>query len=358
MKLLGLKVALVHDDLVQWGGAERVLVAISEIFPQAPIYTSVYDNQHRILQKEFGAKKIITSFVQKIPGWKGLYKTLLPFYPAAFERFDFSGFDLVISQTTRFAKSILTPPATKHICYCHTPPRFLWNFSGETVTPSLQFYLNFLRFYDQTSSHRVDTWIAGSVNAQERIRKIYKSDAYVLQPFVDLERFDNVSPFDGGYLLVISRLNHYKKVDLAVKAANKLKIPLKIVGGGPHEWELRRLAGPTVEFLGRVDEEVLPFLLAGCKALIVAGEEDFGLTPLEAQAAGKPVIAFKKGGALETVIEAQTGYFFDMQSVDSLISVLVKLDKEGYNKNSCQKQAARFSKAAFINKFQDFINSL
>ncbi|MFH0937024.1 MAG: glycosyltransferase [Candidatus Daviesbacteria bacterium] len=353
-----MKIALVHDDLVQWGGAERVLLALSELFPDAPIYTSVFDQENKMLKQNFANKKITTSFLQRIPGWKNLYKVLLPLYPLAFEQLDFSGFDVVISQTTRFAKAIVTKPETLHICYCHTPPRFLWNFSGEKVPQILQPLFNYLRYYDQISSKRVDMWIAGSKNVQERIKKIYGVPSKIIYPFIDLSRFENVTSFKGDYLLVISRLNAYKRVDLAIAAANKLKIPLKIVGTGPKLEELQQVVGSTVEFVGTVDEKLLTMLLAGCKALIIAGEEDFGLTSLEAQALGKPVVAFKKGGALETVVEHETGYFFEEQTVESLIEALQNLDKRGYNQKRCLLQAQQFPKKKFMREFRNFIQSL
>lgn len=353
-----LKVALVHDDLVQWGGAERVLVTLSEIFPAAPIYTSVYDKRNKLLQDNFGSKKIKTSFIQKIPSWKKFYKALLPLYPLAFEQFDFSGFDLVISHSTRFAKCIVTKPETKHACYCPTPPRFLWNFSGEKVGRLLNPYLSYLRVFDNVASNRVDFWIANSVNVQNRIKKVYKSESFVVYPFVDLERFSKVKGFDGGYLLVISRLNFYKRVDLVIKAANTLGIPLKVIGTGPEYRRFTRTAGPTVEFMGAVDERLLTLILAGCKALVVAGEEDFGMVSLEAQALGKPVVAYKKGGSLETVIDGETGHLFAEQTVESLISALEKLDKRGYNQNKCRSQAQRFSKENFIRQFIEIIYSL
>ncbi len=354
-----MKVALVHDDLVQWGGAERVLVALSEMYPDAPIYTSLFDKEHPLLKEKFHDKKIITSFIQKIPGWKYLYKPFLPLYPLAFEQFDFSEYDLVVSNTTRFAKSIITKPGTVHICYCHTPPRFLWGFSGQKVTGILKPYLNWLRRYDKESSTRPDFFIAGSKNAQQRIQDIYGRDSKVVYPFVELERFSSVKPFQGNYLLVIARLIPYKKVDLVIKAAKRLKLPLKIVGDGPQAEKLKALAGPQVDFFPRLDEETLMYLLAGCKALVVAAEEDFGMGPLEAQVLGKPIIAFKKGGALETVIEGKTGYFFEEQNVDSLIEALKKLDELGYNEESCFAQAQAFSKTKFVQQFQDICtNSL
>lgn len=353
-----MKIALVHDDLFQWGGAERVLEALGEAFPDAPIYTSVVNWTNPLIKQNFGHKNISTSFLQKIPGWKFFYKALLPLYPLAFEQFDLSEYDVVISQTTRFAKSIITKPHTLHICYCHTPPRFLWNFSGERSLGILQPVLSYLRFYDQVSSHRVDTWIAGSVNAQNRIKKIYQQDSQVIYPFVDLERFKNVKTFQGGYLLSVSRLNSYKRVDLVIQAANRLGIPLKVVGDGPLLDKLKTIAGPTVEFLGMINEDLLTFLLSGCQALVVAGEEDFGLTALEAQALGKPVIAYGAGGALETVVEGETGYLFKEQTMESLIEALSKLDKQGYNKKRCLAQAASFSKERFINNFTKLVSNL
>ncbi|MFA5933044.1 MAG: glycosyltransferase [Microgenomates group bacterium] len=352
-----LKVALAHDDLVQWGGAERVLVTLSQMFPEAPIYTSVFDKDNRMLRRHFADRKIITSFIQKIPFWKQMYRMMLPFYSIAFEAFDFSDYDLVISQTTRFAKGIITKSGTTHISYVHTPPRFLWDFSGGKITGFAQLFFCCQRILDQITSSRVDIFVAGSKNAQKRINKIYKKKASIIYPFVDLTRFSNVSSFDGGYLLVVSRLNNYKRVDLVITAANKLNIPLKIVGTGPQEERLKKLANPNVTFLGSVDEESLALLLSGCKALVIAAEEDFGLMPLEAQALSKPVIAYKKGGVAETVKDGETGILFDVQSAESIISALVKLDKHGYNKKTCLNQARFFSKDKFIQEFNSLVKS-
>jgi glycosyltransferase involved in cell wall biosynthesis len=352
-----LKVALVHDDLVQWGGAERVLVTLSQMFPEAPIYTSVFDRNNRMLRRHFENRKIITSFIQSIPYWKQMYRMLLPFYVFAFEAFDFSDYDIVISQTTRFAKSILTKPNTLHICYVHTPPRFLWDFSGGKITGLSQLFFSFQRVLDQITSSRVDVWVAGSQNAKKRIKKIYKKEAKVIYPFVDLSRFSSVITFDGGYLLVVSRLNNYKRVDLIIQTANNLNIPLKIVGTGPQEEKLKLLAGSNVEFLGVVDEELLTLLISGCKAIVIAAEEDFGLMPLEAQAISKPIIAYKKGGAMETVKDLETGILFENQSVESITAALVKLDKSGYNKKACLENVENFSKDKFIQEFNLLVNS-
>ncbi len=352
------KIALVHDDLVQWGGAEKVLAAISDIFPDAPIYTSVYNRENNLIEKYFGTKNIITSFLQKIPSWKSLYKPLMPLYPIAFEMFDFSGFDIVISQTTRFAKSIITKPNTKHICYCHTPPRFLWNFSGDETSFLLKPYFKYLKIYDLVASGRVDFWVAGSINAQERIKKIYNADSVVIYPFVDTDKHIKAYQYDGNYLLVISRLNKYKRIDLAISAAERLKIPIKVVGSGPERIHLERTGGNNTEFFQNVDDEILEQLLLGCKAVIVPGEEDFGLVALEAQSFGKPVIAYGKGGSLETVVDSQTGYIFYEQSIEGVISALDKLYKRGYNQKRCTLQVNKFSKKIFMEKFKNLIFSL
>lgn len=350
-----MKVALVHDDLVQWGGAERVLVALSEMFSNAPIYTSVFDKNNPLLATKFIDKSIITSFIQKIPGWKSMYRQLLPLYPVAFEQFDFSQYDLVISQTTRFAKAILTKPKTIHICYCHTPVRFLWGISPVT-NKLLSAYLNSLRVYDRVASKRVDYWIAGSENAKRRINQYYQAESKVVYPFVDLDRFKNIKTFDGGYYLVIARLNNYKNVDLVIKMANRLKLNLRIVGDGPERNYLGRISGSTIGFLGNLSEDYLNQVLAGCKGLIVAAEEDFGLVSLEAQALCKPIIAYKRGGNLETVIDGVTGYFFEQLTESSLIAALDKLEKYGYNIDSCLANARRFSKEEFIKRFNQVID--
>lgn len=353
-----MRIALVHDDLVQWGGAERVLTGLSEAFPEADIFTSVFDDRNPILQGSFAGRKIFTSFLQQIPGWKKLYKTLLPLYPIAFEQFDFSKYDVVISHSTRFAKAIITKPETLHICYCPTPPRFLWNFSKQEIPFLIKPYLSFLRIYDQVAANRVDLWVANSVNVKKRIKKVYQNEARVIYPFVDVKKLSQIETFDGGYLLVICRLNEYKRVDLAIEVANELKIPLKIIGVGPKLLELKKIAQPWVEFLGFLTEDLLLSTLAGCRALLVPGEEDFGLTPIEAAAMGKPVLAFRKGGAIETVIDGKTGYFFEEQSIRGVIEALEKLEKAGYDKKQCYRKAVQFSKERFIGEFQGLLKSL
>lgn len=334
-----MRVAIVHDDLVQWGGAERVLWGLCEVFPDAPIFTSVYDFDNLTLKRQFVNKKINTSFLQKIPGWKSLYKVLLPLYPIAFEQFVFDEFDLVISNTTRFAKSIITKPQTKHICYCHTPPRFLWHFSGYKNYGFGEILMTKLRLFDQISACRVDHFIAGSENAKRRIKRVYDMDSKVVYPFVDLERFKNIETFDGGYFVMMARLNKYKRIDLAQKACQELSVELKVISGS-------------------LDDEMVVKILVGCKALIIPGEEDFGLASLEAQALGKPVIAYGAGGALETVIDGKTGLFFDSQSVEDLVKAIKKFERIKIDPQKCSENAKKFSKENFIRNFKQAIANL
>ncbi|MBI2600896.1 glycosyltransferase [Candidatus Daviesbacteria bacterium] len=355
-----MKIALVHDDLVQWGGAERVFEGLTKIFPEAPIYTSLYDENNVELFKRFKGKRIITSFVQKIPGWRQMYKGLLPLYPIAFEQFDFSDYDFVISHSTRFAKNIITKPNTRHFCYCHTPPRFLWNLSNEKVNNLLEPYLSFLRVADQIFSNRVDKFLAGSKNAQDRIKKIYHKDSDILYPFVDLARFQNITAFDGGYMMVIARLNYYKRVDLVIKACQKLDIPLKIIGSGSLKDSLENLSekGNTqIEFLENLDESILLRVLSGAKALIIPGIEDFGLASLEAQAFGKPVIAYGQGGVLETVVEGKTGIFFDKQDVNSLVRAIEKLENLNIDPNACIENTCLYSFEKFEKNVKTIIST-
>lgn len=333
-----MRVALIHDDLVQWGGAERVLLGLSEIYPEAPIYTSVFDGTNSSLMRHFGSKKIVTSFLQKIPGWRSLYKALLPFYPIAFEQFVFDGYDLVISNTTRFAKSVVTKPTTKHICYCHTPPRFLWHFSGYKNYGLVELLMTKLRIYDQISARRVDSFIAGSENAKRRIKKTYGADSKVVYPFVDFERFENVQNFDGGYFVAVGRQSKYKRFGLAEDVCSKMGVELKIIDGS-------------------LSDEMVVNVLAGCKALITAGEEDFGISSLEAQALGKPVIAYGFGGSLETVIDGKTGILFKEQSPESLDKAIKKMLSGRFDSDICRSNARKYSKENFIKSFKEKVTS-
>lgn len=352
-----MRIALIHDDLIQWGGAEKVLAEISNIFPEAPIYTAIADLKNPLIKENFKNRKIKTSFLQNLPFLKTLYKPLMPLYPIAFEQFDFTDYDLVISQTTRFAKSIITKPTTTHICYIHTPPRFLWSYSGEKPNWILKPFFNWLRRFDMVSAKRVDYWLAGSKNCHGRIKEIYGENSKVLYPFVDTEKLNPSKSFNGDYYLIISRLNKYKNVSLAVKAFNKNGKKLKIIGKGPEFEKIKNLARENIEVLGKVSDSLLENLIAGCKGLIITGEEDFGMTAIEAQALGKGVICYAKGGVLETVINEKTGTYFSGQSEKSLNEAIEKFENMKLDPKDCYENAKRFSEENFKSNLLDLVEN-
>lgn len=353
-----MKIALVHDDLIQWGGAEKVLSEISNIFPDAPIYTAIADFTNPLIAQNFKNKKIITSFLQKLPFLKPLYKPLMPLYPIAFEQFDFTKYDLVISHTTRFAKSIITKPETLHVCYIHTPPRFLWNFNGEKPNKLLEPIFSKLRNFDQVSAKRVDYFLAGSKNCQKRLKKIYNVESKVLYPFVDTEKYNPSKSFEGGYYLIISRLNKYKKVGIAINAFRKNGKKLKIIGVGPGFNELKKTASENIEVLGKVSDPLLESLISGCRGLIITAEEDFGMSAIESQAFGKGVIAYGAGGVLETVIPGKTGNFFREQTSESLNQALQIFESLKIKPEDCYENSKKFSKEKFRERLLELVDVL
>ena len=350
--LQNLRVALVHYWLVGHRGGERVLEALGEIFPQADVFTLVHVPERTspgILRH-----RIHTSFVQKLPFARNHHRAFLPLYPMALESFDLRGYDLVVSSESGPAKGVLTDPETCHICYCHTPMRYLWNFyheyregAGPLTKLAMPFFAHYLRQWDLASANRVDYFVANSRNTARRIRKYFGRESEVIYPPVDLERFTPVSagtsrpaqasaPPNGSYYLAVSEMVPYKRIDLAVEAFNRLCRRLVIVGDGPELRRWRRQAGPKVEFIGRIEDEGLARLYAGCRALVFPADEDFGIAPLEAQASGRPVIAYGKGGALETVIGYRggdgpdpgrcTGLFFAPQTADALADAVRRFE--------------------------------
>jgi glycosyltransferase involved in cell wall biosynthesis len=359
-----MKVALVHDYLNQMGGAERVLIAFHEMFPDAPIYTSIYDPQR--VDPAFRSMDVRTSFMQKFPGVTKHHQPYLPFYPIAMEKLDLRGYDLVLSSSSAFAKGVITHPETVHICYCHTPMRWCWNYDeyierehlGKIARSILPFLITGLRIWDQTSAARVDHFIANSPVVAERIRKYYHRDAVYIPPPVEASRF----PFDptqqpDDYFLILSRLVPYKRIDLAIQACNQLQLPLAIIGGGRDLERLKRLAGPTIRFLGRLPDEQVVHYYTHCRAFIFPGEEDFGITPLEAQACGRPIIAYRAGGALASVVDGVTGIFFHEQTVDSLATVLATFDKHTFNPNVIHNHALEFDTPRFHRRILQFVET-
>ncbi len=340
-----MKVALVYDRVNKWGGAERVLLALHKIFPNAPLYTSVYNMEKAPWAQDF---KIIPSFLQKIPLTQH-HEWLAPLMPLAFESFSFDGYDLVISVTSEAAKGILTKPETKHLCICLTPTRYLWSgYTGYFKNKILRILsypvVSYLKAWDKKASQRPDYYLAISKEVQSRIKNYYNQESTVIYPSV---AFINakMTKENKGYFLVVSRISkftQYKRIDLAVRAATKLSLPLIVVGDGNIR-SLKKIAGPTVTFAGKVTDKELATYYANCRALIFPGMEDFGLVMVEAQAFGKPVIAFKAGGALEIVQEGETGVFFEKQTVDSLAHVLANFNENVYNNKACIKNALRFT---------------
>jgi len=359
-----MKVALVHDYLNQMGGAERVVIALHEIFPDAPIYTSIYDPAR--VDPAFQKMDIRTSFMQKLPMVTKHHQPYLPLYPFAMEKLDLRGYDLVLSSSSAFGKGVITRPETMHICYCHTPMRWCWNYEeyierehlGKVARAILPFLITKLRTWDQISAMRVDHFIANSPIVAERIRKYYRREAIYIPPPVEASRFafdPDIEPED--YFLILSRLVPYKRIDLAIEACNQLQLPLVIIGGGRDLERLKHMAGPTIRFLGKLpDEEVLRYY-TNCRAFIFPGEEDFGITPLEAQACGRPVIAYGAGGALATIVEGITGVFFREQTVESLTTALSSFNERMFNPFVIRNHALEFDTPRFRRRILQFIEA-
>lgn len=354
--LLGsLRIAIVHDYLNQQGGAEKVAEVFSRMFPSAPVYTSVYDSD--AMPEYWRAIDVRTSYMQRLAPRVNLAKALLPLYPTAFESFDLSQYDLVLSSSSSFAKGVITGPQTCHVCYCYTPTRFLWmypEYTGQLPIPAgaravLPLVITPLRVWDTAAARRVDHFIGISTTVARRIEKYYRSPASVIEPPVDVLSY-RLSRSYEDYYLVMARLHPYKRIDLAIEACNRLKARLVIVGDGPDNNRLRAMGGPTVSFLGRVSEAEARRLLAGCRALLWPGEEDFGLVPVEAQASGRPVVAYRAGGAAETVIDGETGRLFSPQTVDALVAVLQDFDPDAFDTQTMRRNAERYDLPQFVQR--------
>lgn len=358
-----MKVALVYDRINKWGGAERLLLLLHEMFPDAPIFTSVYDPIAAPWAKDL---EIRTSFLENIPYARRHHEFFALLMPLAFESFNFDEFDLVISLTSEAAKGIITSPHTKHMCICLTPTRYLWSeydlyFANEplrTLTLPLVWYL---RKWDMVAASRPDLYVSISETVSERIQKYYGKKSSVIYPPLLLE--DNKSEKGvilEDYFLVVSRLSRFtpqKRVELAIRAANKLKLPLVVVGDGDLAY-YKNIAGKTVSIVGKVTDYELVNYYKNCKALIFPGVEDFGLVMVEAQSFGRPVIAYRQGGALEIIQEGKTGDFFDKPTVSSLVNTLKLFDKRIYNSKDCVINATRFKKDTFIKQINMSVQKL
>ncbi|OGZ34635.1 MAG: hypothetical protein A2Y98_00005 [Candidatus Portnoybacteria bacterium RBG_19FT_COMBO_36_7] len=364
-----MKVALVHDYLIRMGGAERVLLELHSIFAKAPIYTLLCDK--KIAGNYLPGADIRTSFLQKLPEFiKNRRKHLLPFLPVAAESFDLRDFDLVISSSSAFAKSVITRPDTIHICYCHAPSRFLWDWSHEYINElGLGFFrkclanvlINYLRIWDKSSSKRADYWIANSRATRDKIKKYYRLDARIIYPPVRLPDWEEfLTARDGNYFLIVSQLTPYKKIDIAIEAFNKLRLPLVIIGEGPEQEKLEEEAGEDVTILGWQSERVKNEFIKNCTAFIFAGEDDFGIAPVEAMGWGKPVLAYGKGGALETVIPGVTGELF-FEPVPEILADGVRRLRDNLSNYSplvIHKRAEKFSEEIFRQEIMDFAKKI
>lgn len=358
-----MKVALVHDYLNQYGGAERVLEVFCQIFPKAPIYTLVYDKKRTGFA--FEGKKIYTSFLQKMPLLKSHHRPFLMLMPLAIEQFDFSQYDLVLSDSSSYAKGVITGPKTTHFCYCHTPTRYVWDDShkyikefgySQFIKKMAPFLLNYIRLWDELAASRVDRFIGNSQAVAGRIKKYYNREVQVIYPPIKTNLF-NIAPKIDKYFLMIGRFLSYKRFDLGIEAFNQLGLPLKIVGDGPQRKKLQRQAKSNIEFIGLISDEKLKNYYAHCQALIFPQEEDSGIVIIEAMASGRPVIAYRAGGALETIKEGITGLFFNEQTSESLIGILKKFNSLDFNPQIIRQHALQFDEKIFKDKIKNFIKS-
>ena len=350
-----MKVAIVHYWLVQMRGGEKVVEALCEMFPDADIFTHAYDPDK--ISPTIRRHNVRTTFIGRLPGAVKRYQAYLPLMPLALEQLDLREYDLVISSESGPAKGVLTRPDACHICYCHTPMRYIWNMYTEyrdDANPLLRAIIPFiatrLRKWDVLSADRVDHFVANSHNVSRRVAKYYRRESTVVHPPVDIDRFCPMPPRPGPrFYLCAGQLVSYKQIGLAIEACNRLGRPLVVVGEGPQRAELMRLASPTIRFVGRLTDEALGEYYTQCRALIFPAEEDFGIVPVEAMASGRPVIAFGRGGALETVVPGVTGVLFDAQTPGSLIDAINRFEgmQTSFDPMDLAAHAKRFSQNHF-----------
>ncbi len=354
-----MRIALIHDYITSFGGAEKTFKNLINLFPQAQAYTLFYDR--KIKEKFFPDIEIKTSFLQTVP-FKKKYQLLLPLMPVAAETIDFRKFDLVISSSFSFAKGIITRPQTKHICYCYSPNRYLWMKENDQKSlwknPLSRMLLHYMRIWDRQASERVDEFIAISKCVQKRIEKYYKRKSKLIYPLVQISNSKLTIPDSKKeFYLIVSQLRKYKRIDLAVNAFNKLGLNLIIIGQGPEKKKLQKKAAKNIQFLGWQSDEKIIEYYKNCTAFVFPGEDDFGIAPVEAMSYGKPVLAYRKGGATETVIEGKTGEFFDVQHPAVLADGIRRLKNNllKYDPEFIFAHAKKFSQQRFENQFKDFV---
>jgi glycosyltransferase involved in cell wall biosynthesis len=355
-----LKVAIVHYWLIDRRGGERVVEALCELYPQADLFTHIYDPA--VFARTLAGHRVRTTFVNGLPFATRMREPYLPLMPMALEQLDLRGYDLVISSESGPAKGVIVAPDALHVCYCHSPMRYAWDLYPQYLADVGAFkrlmmrpLTHYLRLWDQASAQRPDVIVANSTHTRSRVKKYWRRDAEVIPPPVDVERFaaaGAISP-PGDHYLCAGQLEGYKRVDLAVAAFNELGLPLVVAGTGPQLKALKRQAKPNVRFLGWTSDEELVRTVAGCRALVFPGEEDFGIVPVEAMAAGRPVIAFRRGGALDSVIEWETGLFFDEQTPASLMDAVRRFEatRDHFDARRIAAHARGFDRACFLEKF-------
>lgn len=361
------KIVLVHEYLTRPGGAERVLHRFSQIYAQSDIYTLLFDPER--MSGLFEVGRIHTSFLQKFPRFlKNRPKYLGFLAPSAVESFDLSRYTVIISSSNSFAKGVVTKPQAIHICYCHAPTSFIWDGfyhyrksqrKGAFLNFGMAFLAHYLRQWDRQAADRVDYFIANSKTTQKRIKKFYRRDSELIYPPVDIHRFTPTAEHNNTFLIV-SQLTPYKNIDIAIEAFNKLRLPLIIIGEGPDRKRLESLAEDTIVFKGYLSDEETTEYYQKCKAFIFPGKDDFGIAPVEAMAAGKPVLALREGGATETIIEGTTGEFFDAAIPELVADGVRRLNNryEYYDEKTIRAQAEHFSQEVFDAKIQEYIDQI
>jgi glycosyltransferase involved in cell wall biosynthesis len=358
------RVALVHDYLVQGlRGAERVLAVLHDLWPEAPVYTLVHDAD--AMGPDFADWDIRTSFLQGLPGGVKHYQKLIALMPAAIDRLRLDEFDLLVSDSSAWAKSARQRAGATHVCYCHSPARFLWHWSDAYLASlpaaplakaMVRALVPWLRAWDKRTAQRPTHLVANSKTVRQRVRQYWERDAEVINPPVDTGSF-LPEDRDEDYYLVVAALNAYKKVDLAVEAFSELGRPLVVIGEGPMRRQIEQQAGPTVRLLGKVAEDELRRYYARCRAFVMPQEEDFGLAPVEAMSAGRPVIAFAAGGALETVVADETGVLFEEQTPASLSRAVQRFEGMSFSKTRCRERALEFDTERFKERFSQYVSS-
>ena len=357
------RIAVVHDNFAQMGGAERVAEEIYQLLPGATLHTTV--SLPHLLSPGLRNARIRTTWMQHLPALKRYFRHYFLLYPLAIEGMNLSDYDLIVSSCFGYAKGVRKRAGAIHVCYCHTPMRWVWRYDeyssragfGGLTRLLLPRLLSGLKHWDLRAAKQPDYFIANSQFVADRIKRAYGREATVIPPPIDVSRFQ-IAASTGDYYLVVSRLLSYKRIDLAVAACTRLNRPLLVIGDGPARAQLEKLAGPSVKFLGRQDDEAVARYAARCRALLFPGEEDFGMTPLEVNAAGRPVIAYRSGGALETVVEGHTGLFFDEPTSDSLVAAIGDFETRSWDSSALRRHAEKFSRAVFATRLTEFLNAV